>query len=220
MTNEPSSPSSYPPGYDPYGAGPPSGGRPETSGLAVAGLVVGLAGFCVPILGGLVGLVLSIVALRRIGRSGGTIGGRGLAIGGIVASAITLLYGLILATVLVGAGLLVQDRVAVMRAEFENATTRQAFEATAGALEMYNLDMGHYPTEAEGGLEALRQKPPGTGDTWNGPYIQHAPTDPWGHPLRYDPPDPDRPDTLRGHTYRIWSVGPDGAGGTADDVER
>ncbi|MFO8012446.1 MAG: type II secretion system protein GspG [Phycisphaerae bacterium] len=223
MTDRSPSPPSYPPGYggptapgDPYGAGPPSGGRPKTSGLAVAGLVVGLAGFCLPVLGGLVGLILGIASVRQIKRSGGTVGGRGLAIAAVVVSAVSLLVGLVLAGGMI-VSLVMARRWAV---EAHGHTwTRRRFEETANALEAYHLDVGHYPTGAEGGLAALRTRPPGA-DGWNGPYLDEPPTDGWGHPLRYEPPDPARPGHVRGYTYHLWSVGPDGAAGTADDVER
>jgi len=223
MTDQPPSPPSSPPGYggsetgDPFAGGPPPGAGVRTSGLAVASLVVGLAGFCVPVIGGGVGLALGIVALRQIKRSGGTVGGRGLAIGGIVASAVTLLFGLVVVGGIVTSMFMARTWVAEAHGQVE---TRVRIEATAQALERYNLDVGHYPTEAEGGLEALRTRPPDAGDAWNGPYLNEPATDGWGHPLRYEPPDPDRLDDVRGHTYRIWSVGPDGADDTADDVER
>jgi len=69
---------------------------PKTSGLAIAGLVVGVGGLCTCGVGGIAGLVLSLVALKKIDASGGTLGGRGLAIAGIIASAVCILLGLII----------------------------------------------------------------------------------------------------------------------------
>jgi prepilin-type processing-associated H-X9-DG protein len=63
-----------------------------TSGKATASLVVGLISLCLPVfLPGLIGLTLGIVALRNISASGGRLGGRGLAIGGIVTSSVSFL---------------------------------------------------------------------------------------------------------------------------------
>jgi len=211
MTDQPPSPPPAPPGY----GGSETGVR--ASGLAIASLVVGLAGFCIPVIGGGVGLALGIVALRQIGRSGGAVGGRGLAIGGIVASAVTLLFGLVVVGGIVTSMFMGRTWVAEAQGQME---TRVQIEATANALEMYHLDVGRYPTEADGGLEALRARPPAAVDDWRGPYVKEPPADGWGHPLRYEPPDPDRPDDVRGHTYRLWSVGPDGMEDTPDDVER
>ena len=75
---------------------------PKTSGHAIAGLLVGLGGLCTCGVGGIAGLVLSIVALKKIDASGGTLGGRGLAIAGIIASAVCILIGLIIGLIFLG----------------------------------------------------------------------------------------------------------------------
>jgi hypothetical protein len=62
----------------------------KTAGLAIASLVAGILGLCTAGLGGIAGLVLGIVALRKIGRSGGALRGRGLAIAGLIVSVCTL----------------------------------------------------------------------------------------------------------------------------------
>jgi hypothetical protein len=67
--------------------------KPKTSGLAVASLVCGLLG-CLGVTA-IVGLVLGIIGLRQINRSEGRLGGRGLAIAGIVISALMLLVVLV-----------------------------------------------------------------------------------------------------------------------------
>jgi len=219
MTDQPPSTPPAPPGYNAAAGGGPIGTAPKISGLAIASLVAGLAGFCIPIVGGSAGLVLGIVALRQIGRSGGTVGGKGLAIGGVVASAVSLLFGLVVAIILVGGAFVVQKRAVGMREHVREDLTCLQIEMTAHALDVYEVDLGHYPTEAEGGLRALREKPAGAGADWAGPYLRETPTDAWDRPLRYEPPDPARSD-IRRHTYRVWSVGPDGINGTPDDVER
>lgn len=61
----------------------------ETSGLAIASLVTGLVGFCVPILG-LAGVICGHLSLSKIRKSGGTIGGGGLAVGGLVTGYLSL----------------------------------------------------------------------------------------------------------------------------------
>lgn len=67
----------------------PSGTMPgaPTSGLAVTSLVLGIMGCMAP-----VGLVLGIIALVRINKSQGRLGGHGLAIGGICVSAVMFLF--------------------------------------------------------------------------------------------------------------------------------
>jgi hypothetical protein len=78
--------------------GAPPLGRPvpvapaKTSGLAIASLVLGILGLCSMGLTGLIGLVLGIVALRKIDKSQGELGGKGLAIAGICTSGVFLLF--------------------------------------------------------------------------------------------------------------------------------
>ena len=61
----------------------------KTSGFATASLILGILGFCTTITS-IPGLILGIVGLKRIKRSGGTLTGQGMAIAGIVTSAIAL----------------------------------------------------------------------------------------------------------------------------------
>ena len=68
-----------------YGSGPP---QDKTNGMAIAAFVTGLLGCC-----GVVGAVLGVISLRQIGERGGK--GRGLAIAGIVLSALWIVGGVI-----------------------------------------------------------------------------------------------------------------------------
>lgn len=56
------------------------------------------------------------------------------------------------------------------------------------ALDSFRLDVGRYPTTAEG-LEALINPVSGL-DSWNGPYLKKRviPLDPWGNPYVYESP--------------------------------
>lgn len=65
----------------------PSGKK--TSGFAIASLILGVLGFCTTITS-IPGLILGIVGLQRIKRSGGTLTGQGMAIAGIVTSALVV----------------------------------------------------------------------------------------------------------------------------------
>jgi general secretion pathway protein G len=78
----------------------------------------------------------------------------------------------------------------------------------------YRMAMGNYPSTAEG-LQALIAAPAGKEGRWTGPYLTETklPLDPWGNPYQYAFPgthNKERPD--------IWSRGPDGQDGTADDI--
>ena len=74
------------------------------------------------------------------------------------------------------------------------------------ALDLYKLDVGHYPTQAEG-LAALVQAPSST-PTWSGPYVKKKEMllDPWGHPYNYVIPG-------KHGEYDLYSLGADNAVG-------
>jgi hypothetical protein len=64
--------------------------RPPASGLAIASLVSSLIPFL--LLGQITGLILGIVALRKIKQSQGAVGGKGFAIAGVTISGLILLF--------------------------------------------------------------------------------------------------------------------------------
>ncbi len=77
------------------------------------------------------------------------------------------------------------------------------------ALETYRLDVGAFPTEAQG-LEALRKQPQGVRN-WDGPYLpKEVPPDPWGNPYEYQYPS-DNSD------FEIISYGADGRPGGEEE---
>ena len=80
--------------------------KPKTSGLAITSLTLGIIGPCSLGLLSIVGLILGIVAAKKIKASGGAIGGRGLAIAGIIVSIITLIIGLVIAAIVGASALL------------------------------------------------------------------------------------------------------------------
>jgi general secretion pathway protein G len=67
-------------------------------------------------------------------------------------------------------------------------TARVQIQNIVAALDLYKLDVGHYPTQAEG-LAALVTAPPSEAG-WNGPYLkkESAIKDPWGEPYIYKNP--------------------------------
>lgn len=76
-------------------------------------------------------------------------------------------------------------------------------ELFGAALDQYRLDVGRYPTTAEG-FEALRVKP-GSAERWAGAYLKkEIPNDPWGHKYIYSSPGVH-------DDYDIVSYGADGA---------
>jgi general secretion pathway protein G len=87
---------------------------------------------------------------------------------------------------------------------------KQSIERLGMLLDLYNLDMGSYPT-SEQGLEALVKKPSQAAN-WNGPYIkaEAVPLDPWNQPYVYRSPS-ERPN----HDYDLCSKR-----GVADTADR
>jgi general secretion pathway protein G len=83
-------------------------------------------------------------------------------------------------------------------------------------LTTYQLDNGALPS-TDDGLQALLTLPAGKDATWKGPYLDTVgnvlPLDPWHHTYQYKAPG-----THNAKSYDIWSLGPDGADGTADDI--
>jgi len=82
------------------------------------------------------------------------------------------------------------------------SVAKQSIERLGMVLDLYNLDMGAYPT-TEQGLEALIKKPSSAAN-WNGPYIkaEAVPLDPWSQPYVYRSPS-ERP----AHDYDLCSKG-------------
>lgn len=80
------------------------------------------------------------------------------------------------------------------------------------ALNTYRLDVGSFPTEAQG-LEALREKPQGV-ENWDGPYLpKEIPADPWGNPYVYRYPS-------EHSDFEIISHGADGRpGGEGENAD-
>lgn len=81
-----SAPPPLPPrlGTPPSSVAPAAG--PKTSGMAIASLVLGLVGFCG--ITAVMGMILGLVAVVRIGKSNGQIKGKGLAVSGMAVSAL------------------------------------------------------------------------------------------------------------------------------------
>lgn len=101
-------------------------------------------------------------------------------------------------------------------------TTKATLETVANALDTYNLHIGHYPTEEEGNLSALRVRPSFDNEqlteNWAGPYLRREPVDAWSNPLRYEA----NVAMTRDETappFRLWSNGPDGMSDTEDDIQ-
>jgi prepilin-type processing-associated H-X9-DG protein len=72
---------------------------PPKTGLAVAALVCGILGFCLPPLG-LIGLILGLVAVVQASKDPARHGGTGMAIGGICAGGLSLVAGVLMLSIM------------------------------------------------------------------------------------------------------------------------
>ncbi len=95
----------------------------------------------------------------------------------------------------------------------KSETAKLQIQMLSQALEMYRLDVGRYPNQAEG-LRTLVVGPSGA-TRWNGPYLRgDLPNDPWDKPFIYRVPG------TGGAVYEILSYGADGqAGGTGEAAD-
>lgn len=115
---------------------------------------------------------------------------------------VELLVVIIILGLLVG---IVGPRLIGRIGQSKQATARAQIANFEAALDQYRLDVGAYPTGAQG-LAALNQNP--NAPNWNGPYLKKGvPRDPWGNPYKYV--------CCPGQhgEYDLWSEGSDGAPG-------
>ncbi|MBN1524998.1 MAG: DUF4190 domain-containing protein [Spirochaetales bacterium] len=73
-----------------YGSTPPPGSIPKTDGMAVASLVLGIIGILCCQFTGIIGLILGIVSMSNM-KKNPALQGKGVAIGGIITSAVAIL---------------------------------------------------------------------------------------------------------------------------------
>ena len=77
------------------------------------------------------------------------------------------------------------------------------------SLQDFLLECGRFPTQADGGLEALRMAPSDLVEVWNGPYIDSKKLiDPWGYQFYYQ-----YPSMVSEDEYDVYSLGADGQSG-------
>lgn len=107
----------------------------------------------------------------------------------------------------------------------EKNTTRLLLMQVQTALDTYRMNIGHYPSEDEGGLGALLVKPQFAneqlGERWQGPYLKPGTKllDAWGRQVTYDQQNVSTTGETNGVPYRLFSLGPDGQADTDDDIK-
>ena len=98
-------------------------------------------------------------------------------------------------------------------------TTKLLIQKIENKVQEYYMHVGTYPTEAEGGLNALVAAPnfddEKTAEKWRGPYVQTRElNDAWGNPLNYEAGEPG----ADGPKFKLWSNGPDRQSNSDDDI--
>jgi general secretion pathway protein G len=91
----------------------------------------------------------------------------------------------------------------------EHKVAQAQVAALSNALDTFRLDVGRYPSTAEG-LNALYVRP-ASAARWNGPYLRKpVPPDPWGKAYVYRNPG------SKGREVDVISLGSDGRPGGSD----
>jgi general secretion pathway protein G len=124
----------------------------------------------------------------------------------------TLVELLVVMAIIALLAALVAPKVFPKLGKGKTAAAKAQVEMFGQALDQYRLDIGHYPTTAQG-LQALNVNP--GEQKWEGPYLKKnlIPNDSWDRPYNYACPG------THGE-YDIWSFGRDGAqGGEGEDQD-
>ena len=130
-----------------------------------------------------------------------------------VSSGFTLLELLVVLAIIALLVGLVAPRVVPYLGKAKAETARTQLHNIVSAMELYRLDVGRYPTQAEG-LDALVSRPDGA-DHWNGAYLpnKNGLLDPWGEKYQYRIPG-------KHGDFDLYSFGADKKeGGNGDDQD-
>ena len=115
---------------------------------------------------------------------------------------------------------LVGPRVISMLSRGKQTATTSTMATMKQALQEYYNDIGHFPTKAEGGLNALVSPPKNQAlrKKWDGPYLEgqdELPEDGWGFPFEYYAP-PRQKGKFR--HFEILSHGEEGPDGNSEEI--
>jgi hypothetical protein len=115
---------------------------PKTSGMAITSLVLGILGMFTCGLTALFGLILGIIAMVKVKNSRGALGGNGIALAGIIVSAVFLFMIPIFAAMLLPA-------LAAAKQKAQEITCVNNEKQLAMAVRIYSGDNGnHFPPAA------------------------------------------------------------------------
>lgn len=120
----------------------------------------------------------------------------------------TLIEVLLVLVILVILGSIVGVSVfGVQKQALEKAAQSQVSNIK-NAIKFYKLNMNKAPESLD---NLITQPSDDKGNKWKGPYWEEEtiPLDPWENEYQYE---------VNGADFKVWSMGPDGASGTEDDI--
>ena len=126
-----------------------SPGPAKTSGLAIASLVLGILGLFTCGAAALIGLILGIIAMSKIRKSQGALGGSGIALAGVIVSAVFLLLLPIFAAMLLPA-------LATAKQQAQSINCMSNVKQLSLAVRMYTADNKDQYPPATNWCDALR----------------------------------------------------------------
>jgi general secretion pathway protein G len=129
------------------------------------------------------------------------------------AAGFTLIELMLVLVILATLAAIVTPKLTGQSQKAKITATRTQISQLEVALDAFEIDLGRYPTTAEG-LRALVEKPASNSDGWQQPYLkQKVPLDRWGSEYNYRFPGQYNQDG-----YDLYSFGPDGKLGGDDDI--
>ena len=123
----------------------------------------------------------------------------------------TLIEVMVVVVILAVLAAIIVPRIMGRPEEAKKTKAQVDIKGIEGALNLYKLDNGFYPTTDQG-LEALVRKPESAPlpRRWKeGGYLSRVPHDPWGRPYQYLSPG-------EHGNFDLYSLGADGEGKDAD----
>lgn len=133
------------------------------------------------------------------------------------------LMEVLIAVVIIGIlATLAGPRIIEFKRKMEINASKATLAAIETALHDYRDDMGQFPSQKVGGLDALVQRPVGKGaERWNGPYLKgktEVPTDYWNREIEYNLP-PNIKHKNKYKYYELISYGPNGEEDESDNFD-
>ena len=128
-------------------------------------------------------------------------------------AAFTLIELMVVLLILAMLTTIAAPRVTKYLRKAKTETAKVQVEALSGAVDSFHLDLGRFPSTAEG-LKALLSAP-SDATKWDGPYVRKSESlvDPWGQAYLYRIPG-------QNSEYDVYSLGADAKeGGEGDDKD-